>query len=84
MRWSQKSPFTESHGKGTDDLVSLGSCEGVEEDVVADSNGLEVLGKALPRPSLVLVCASRNCSLMGSFCSNEASHELILLGSSAM
>jgi hypothetical protein len=80
----QKLPFTKSHGKGTDDLVLLGSCEGVKEDVVADSNGLEVLGKASPRPSLVLVCASRNCSLTGSFCSNKVSHKLISLGSGAM
>ncbi len=84
MRWSRKSSFTESHGKGIDDLVSLESCEGVEEDVVADSDGLEVSGEASPRPSLVLVCASRNCSLTGSFCSNEVSHELILLGSGAI
>jgi hypothetical protein len=79
-----KSPFTESHGKGTNDLVLLGTCEGVKEDVVANSDGLEVLGEASPRPSLVLVCASRNCSLTGSFCSNEVSHVLILLGSGAM
>ena len=65
-------------------LFLLGSCEGVEEDVVADSDGLEVSGEASPRPSLVLVCASRNCSLTGSFCSNEVSHELISLGSGAM
>jgi hypothetical protein len=85
IRWSQKSPFTESHGKGTDDLVSLGSCEGVKEDVVANSDGLEVSREASPRPSLVLVCASRNCSLTGSFCSNEVSHELHhFVGSSAM
>ena len=84
LRLSQKLPFTESHGKGTDDLVSLGSCEGAKENVVADSNGLEVSGEALPRLSLVLVCASRNCSLAGSFCSNEVGHELISLGSGAM
>ncbi len=48
MRWSQKLPFTENHGKGTNDLVSLGSCEGVEEDVMAYSGGLEVSGEALP------------------------------------
>ncbi len=84
MRWSQKSSFTESHGKGTNDLVSLGSCEGVQEDVVADSDGLKVSGEAWPQPSLDLVCASRNCSLTGSFCSNKVSHELILFGSGAM
>jgi hypothetical protein len=62
----------------------MGSCEGVKEDIVAESDGLEVLGETSPRPSLVLVCASRNCSFTGSFCSNDVSHELISLGSGAM
>jgi hypothetical protein len=84
MRWSQKLPLPESHGKGSIDLVSLGSCEGVKEDVVANSNGLKVSGEMVPRPSVVLVCASRNCSFMGSFCSNKVSHKLILLGSGAI
>ncbi len=84
MRWFQKSPLPESHGKGSDDLALLGSCEGVEKDVVANSDGLKVSGETVPRPSVVLVCASHNCSFMGSFCSNEVSHELILLGSGAI
>ena len=63
------------------DLVSLRSCEGIEEEVVADSNGFKILGEAVPQPSLVLVCASRNCSFTGSFSSNKVNHELILLGS---
>ncbi len=84
MRWSQKLPLPESHGKGSDDLVSLGSGEGVEEDVVANSYGLKVSGEMVPRQSVVLVCASRNCSFTGSFCSNEVSHELISLGSGAI
>jgi hypothetical protein len=76
--------LSESHGKGSNDLVSLGSGEGVEEDVVAGSNGLKIPGETVPRLSVVLVCASRNCSFTGSFCSNKVSHELILLGSSAI
>ncbi len=40
-----------------------------------------VLRYLVNRPSVVLVCASRNCSFTGSLCSNEVSHELILLGS---
>ncbi len=84
MSWSQKMSLPESHGKGFNDLVLLGSGEGVKEDVVADSNGLEIPGEMVPRPSVVLVCASRNCSFTGSFCSNEVSHKLILLGSGAI
>jgi hypothetical protein len=84
MRWSQKLPLPESHGKGSNDLVLLESCEGVEEDVVANSNGLKVSVETVPRPSVVLVCASRNCSFTGSFCSNGVSHELISLGSGAI
>jgi hypothetical protein len=84
MRWSQKLSLPESHGKGSNDLVSLGSCEGVEEDVVTNSNGLEVSGEKVPRLSMVLVCASHNCSFTGSFCSNKVSHELILLGIGAI
>ncbi len=84
MRWSQKLPLLESHGKSSDDLVSLGSGEGVEKDIVANSDGLKVSGETVPRPSVVLVCASHNCSFTGSFCSNEVSHELISLGSGAI
>jgi hypothetical protein len=84
MRWSQKLPLLESHGKDSDDLVSLGSGEGVKEDVVANSDGLEVSGETVPQPSMVLVCASHNCSFTGSFCSNKVSHKLILLGSGAI
>jgi hypothetical protein len=47
-------------------------------------DGIEVLGEAIPRPSVVLVCASCNCSFTGSFSSNEVSHELISLGSGTM
>ncbi len=65
-------------------LVLLGSCEGVEEDVVANSDGLKVSGEMVPRPSVVLVCASRNCSFTGSFCSNEVSHKLFSLDSGAI
>ncbi len=79
MSWSQKLSLSESHGNGANDLVSLGSREGVEEDVVADTDGSKVLG-----PSVVVVCAFRNCSFMESFSSNKVSHELILLGSGAI
>jgi hypothetical protein len=48
MSWSQKSSLPESHGKGANDLVLLGSCEGVEEDIVADTNGSKVLGEMVP------------------------------------
>ncbi len=48
---------------------------------MADADDSEVLGESVPRLSLVLVCTSRNCSFTGSLCSNEVSHELILLGS---
>ncbi len=58
----------------------LGSCEEVKEDVMTEANGAEVLGETVPRPSMILVCASRNCSFMGSFCSDEISHKLILFG----
>jgi hypothetical protein len=68
-------------GKSSNDLVSLRSCEGIKEDAVAISDGFEILGEPVPQPSLVLVCVSRNCSLIGSFSSNEVNHELILLGS---
>ncbi len=74
----------ESQGKGPNDLVLLGSGKGVKEDIMAESDGLEVSREALPQLSLVLVCASRNCSFTRNFCSNKVSHELILLGSSAM
>ena len=81
MSLSRVSSLPESHGKGSNDFVPLGSGEGLEVHVVAESNGGEVHGESLPRPSLVLVCASRNCSFTGSFCSNEVSHKLISLGS---
>jgi hypothetical protein len=84
MSWSQKASLPESHGKGSNDLISLGSGEGVEEDVVADSNGLKIPRETVPRLSMVLMCASHNCSFTGSFCSNEVSHKLILLGSGAI
>jgi hypothetical protein len=80
MSWSQKLSLPESHGKGANDLVSLGSCEGVKEDVVADTDRSEVLGKTVTQPSVVVVCASCNCSFTGSFSSNEVSHKLISLG----
>ena len=64
-----------------DDLVLLRSCEGIKEDVLANSAGIETLGEAVPQPSLIPVCASRNCSFMGSFSSNKVNHELILLDS---
>jgi hypothetical protein len=73
--------FLESHGKGTNDLVLLGSSEGVEEDVMADANNSKVLGESAPQPSMVLVCAFHNCPFARSLCSDEVSHELILLGS---
>ena len=47
---------------------------------MGESNGVEVLVEPSPRPSLVLVCASRNCSFTGSLSSNEVNHELISLG----
>ena len=52
--------------------------------VVAESDGVEIHGELSPRPSLVVMCASRNCSFTGSFCSNKVGHELILLGSSTL
>jgi hypothetical protein len=48
---------------------------------VDDANGSEVLGELVPQPGMVLVCASPKCSFTGSLCSDEVSHELILLGS---
>ncbi len=75
-----KFSLPESHGKRANDLVSSGSCEGVEEDFVANANGSKVLGELLPQQSMVLMCVSCNCSFTGSFCSNEVSHKLILLG----
>ncbi len=80
MSCCQKLSLPESHGKGANDLVLFGSCERVEEDIVANADGSEVLGELLPQPSVVLVCASCNCSFPGNFCSNKVSHELILLG----
>ncbi len=80
MSWSQKLSLPESHGKCSNDLVSLRSHEAIEEDVMADANGFEIPGETVPQLSVVLVCASRNCSFTGSFCSNEVSHKLILLG----
>ena len=47
---------------------------------MGEPDGGEVLVEPSPRPSLVLVCASRNCSFTGSFSSNEINHELISLG----
>ncbi len=80
MSWSRKSSLTESHGKSSNDLVLLRSREGVKEDAVADAVGFEIPGETVPGPSVVLVCASRNYSFTGSFCSNKVSHKLILLG----
>ena len=51
---------------------------------MADANGYEVLGESVPQRSVVLVCASRNCSFMGSLFSNEVIHELISLGSATI
>ena len=62
--------LSDSHGRGVNDLIAVGSCEGVEEDVVAETNGCEVLSKSIP-----------TCSFTGIFSSNEVSHELILFGS---
>ncbi len=60
--------LSDSHGRGVNDLIAVGSCEGVEEDVVAETNnGCEVLSKSIP-----------TCSFTGIFSSNEVSHELIL------
>ena len=81
MSLSQILSLPVSHGKGSNDPVLLGSCEGFEVRVVAESNGVEIHRESLPQPSLVFVCASRNCSLTSSFCSNKVSHELILLRS---
>jgi hypothetical protein len=61
----------ESQGKGANDLVLLGSGDEVKENVVAESDGIKVSGEASPRPSLVLMCASRNCSFTGCFCNND-------------
>ncbi len=80
MSWSQKLSLSESHGKSFNDLVLLRSHEGVKEDVEADADGFKIPGEMVPQPSVVLVCASRNCSLTGSFCSNKVSHKLISLG----
>jgi hypothetical protein len=74
----------ENHGTGANDLVLLGSHEGVEEDIVADTDGSEELGKTVPHSSMFVMCASCNYSITGSFSSNNVSHELILLGSSAL
>jgi hypothetical protein len=81
MSFFQKLSLPESHGKSTKDFVSLGSCEGVEEEVEANANGSKVLGESLPQPVVVCVCASHNCSFTGSFCSNKISHALISLES---
>ncbi len=70
----------DSHGKDTNDFVALGSCEGVKEDILTETNGAKVLSEVVPQPNVVLVCASCNFSFTGSFCSDEISHELILLG----
>ncbi len=84
MSWSQKLSLPESHGKGANDLVLLGFFEEVKKDIMANTDGSKVLGEMVPCPSVVLVCASRNCSFMGSFSSNKVSHELILLGSGSI
>ncbi len=76
--------FPESNGKGSNDLVLLSSCKGVKEGVMADSDASKVLGETVPRSSVVLVCASCNCSRMGSISSNAVSHKLILSGSGAI
>jgi len=81
MRFVRKPSFPHSHGKASDDLVSLGTGERVEESVVGEADGVEVEAEAFPRPRSVVVCASRNCSFTGSFSSDEVSHELISLGS---
>jgi hypothetical protein len=70
ISWSQKLPLSESHDKGSDDPVSLRSCEGVKEDVIADADGSKVFGEPVPQLSVVLVCASCNCSFAGSFSRN--------------
>ncbi len=46
--------------------------------IVTEANGAKILGEAVPQLSVVLVCAPRNCSFTGNFCSNEISHKLIL------
>jgi hypothetical protein len=80
MSCFQKLSLPKCHGRSTKDLVLLGSCEGVKEEVVANTNGSKVLDESLSRPVVVFVCASHNCSFTGSFCSNEVCHDLILLG----
>jgi len=48
MSCRRKASFPESHCKGSDDLVSLGSCKGVKENVVAESDASKVLGETVP------------------------------------
>ena len=81
MSLSLISSLSESHGKGSNDLVPLVSGERLKVQVMAESDGVKILGETLPGLSLVLVCASSNCSFTGSFSSNEINHELISLGS---
>jgi hypothetical protein len=64
--------------------VWLGLCDGIKEDVVTKANGCMELGEAVSQPSVILVCASRNCSFTSSFFSNKISQELILLGRGAI
>ena len=71
----------DSHGKGTHDFNSVLPGEAVKEKVVAESNLLVApFGVLVPCPSLILVCLSTNCCVMGRQSSSEVSYEDISLG----
>ena len=78
--WSRKSPLTQSHGERAKKSVPAASPEAVKEHIVGDSNRSAPLNPSSPRPSLILVCLSRNCSFTGSLRSSEVSQETISFG----
>ncbi len=81
MSWFWKSCFTDSHGEGSNKEVLLLLGEVDEVMVVFNSNQFCVVLPLSPRPSLLLVCSSFICLLMGNLSSNTVRNVVISLGS---
>ena len=70
--------------EGADDFGLLLSIEVGEIEVVGQTGGCAVVCPSFPSPSMVGVCFSLNCGLMGSVRSKEVIQEAISLGSGTM
>jgi hypothetical protein len=75
-----KTSFTQSHGKSTEDVVSIFSGKFLEEDVFLKPGGLAIFFPPSSQPSVDFMCTSLYRFCMGRFCSSKVTQQMTLLG----